>query len=217
MDATTPPSTDRVRRFDGVERALHWANAVLFLVLLATAAALFVDPISAWVGRRALVRDIHVWAGLLLPVPPLLAFTVARTPELRADRRRLDRWTAEDRRWLRSLGRDPYARTGKFNPGQKLNAAIVAGSIPVMLATGIVMRWFEPFPLDWRRGATFVHDWLAVALFALIAGHIVLGLLDREALRGILRGNVSDAWTRRRHPAWLHDDEDEGEPAAVRR
>jgi formate dehydrogenase subunit gamma len=243
MDATTPPpepfprsggefpavsagnsppdrgvgggETRRVRRFDGVERALHWATAVLFLVLLATAAALFVDPISRVVGRRALVRDVHVWAGLLLPVPGLLAFTVGRTAELLADRRRLDRWTAEDRRWLRSLGRDPYARTGKFSPGQKLNAAIVAGSVPVMLATGVVMRWFEPFPLDWRRGATFVHDWLAVALFLLIAGHILLGLADREALRGIVRGTVSDAWARKHHPAWL--DEEEGADLSVRR
>lgn len=212
MDATTPPSAeppDRIPRFDGVERALHWANAVLFLVLLATAAALFVDPVSRLVGRRALVRDVHVVAGLLLPVPWLVAFTVARTPALAADRRRFDRWTADDRRWLRSLARDPYARTGKFNPGQKLNAAVVAGSVPVMLGTGIVMRWFEPFPLDWRRGATFVHDWLSVVLFVLIAGHIVFGLADREALRGIVGGTVTRDWARRRHPAWA--DEDEGE------
>lgn len=169
------------RRFDGVERALHWANAALFFVLLGTAAALFVDPVSTWVGRRALVRDVHVAAGLLLPVPWLLAFTVGRTPMLLADRHRLDRWTADDWRWLRSLGRDPYASVDKFNPGQKLNAAIVAGSVPVMLGTGIVMRWFEPFPLDWRRGATFVHDWLAVALFLLVVGHVAL------ATRSLLR------------------------------
>lgn len=214
MDAPTPPSTERIARFDGVERALHWANAVLFLVLLATAAALFLDPVSRLVGRRELVRDVHVLAGLLLPVPWLLAFTVGRTPELLADRRRLDRWTAEDRRWLRSLGRDPYAQTGKFNPGQKLNAAVTAGAVPVMLGTGVVMRWFEPFPLDWRRGATFVHDWLAVVLFLLITGHILIGLADRQALRGIVTGTVSRDWARRRHPAW-GDEEDAG--VALRR
>jgi len=171
---TTSLSADAAPRFDAVEKALHWANAALFFVLLATAAALFVDPISTWVGRRALVRDVHVLAGLLLPVPWLLAFGVARTPALLADVRRLDRWTADDRRWLRSLGRDPYAAVDKFNPGQKLNAAMVAGAVPVMLGTGVIMRWFEPFPLDWRRGATFVHDWLAVVLFFLIVGHVAL-------------------------------------------
>ena len=212
MSATTPPpdpsfrsgGEGRVWRFDAVERALHWANAVLFLVLLATAAALFVDPISTWVGRRALVRDVHVWSGLLLPVPWLLAYTVFRTPALLADTRRVNRWA-------------PGRRTGKFNPGQKLNAAIVVGSIPVMLATGVIMRWFEPFPLDWRRGATFVHDWLAVALFLLIAGHIVLGLVDREALRGIVRGHVSAAWARQHHPAWCDEEEPADAEVAVRR
>jgi formate dehydrogenase subunit gamma len=171
-------------RFDAVERALHGANAVLFFVLLGTAAALFVDPVSTWVGRRALVRDVHVVSGLLLPVPWLLAFTVARTPGLLADVRRLDRWTADDWRWLRSLGRHPDARVDRFNAGQKLNAAIVAGAVPVMLGTGAVMRWFEPFPIDWRRGATFVHDWLAVALFVLIVGHVALAL---RAMRAGLR------------------------------
>ena len=191
MAATTArpaEASERLLRFDRVERALHWANAVLFFVLLATAAALFVDPISTWIGRRALVRDVHVVSGLLLPVPWLLAFTVGRTPLLLADRRRLDRWTAEDWRWLRSLGRDPYARVDKFNPGQKLNAALVAGSIPVMLGTGVIMRWFEPFPLDWRRGATFVHDWLAVVLFALIVGHVVLALAHPARLRAMWSG-----------------------------
>ncbi|HEX2039602.1 MAG TPA: cytochrome b/b6 domain-containing protein [Acidimicrobiales bacterium] len=185
--AVRPPAGESWRRngegsrFDGVEKALHWANAALFFALMATAVALFVDPVSVWIGRRALVRDLHVAAGVLLPVPWLLAFTVGRTPMLLADVRRLDRWTDVDWRWLRSLGRDPYLEVGKFNPGQKLNAALVAGSVPVMLGTGAIMRWFEPFPLDWRRGATFVHDWLAVLLFALVVGHAVL------ATRALLR------------------------------
>ena len=197
---TTSPSADPRRsacqneeeseelRFDGVERALHWANAVLFFVLLGTAAALFVDPISTWVGRRALVRDVHVVSGLLLPVPWLLAFTVGRTPALLADRRRLDRWTTDDWRWLRSLGRDPYVRVDRFNPGQKLNAAVVAGSIPVMLGTGVIMQWFEPFPLDWRRGATFVHDWLAVVLFVLVVGHVAFAFAHPARLRAMWSG-----------------------------
>ena len=37
-------------------------------------------------------------------------------------------------------------RLGKFNPGQKLNAAFIAGAAIVMLATGSIMKWFEPVP-----------------------------------------------------------------------
>ena len=49
-----------------------------------------------------------------------------------------------------------------------------------MLGTGIIMRWFEPFPLDWRTGATFVHDWFAIGLFVAVLGHIGLALADPE-------------------------------------
>lgn len=160
-------------RFDRVEVLLHWSTAALFFVLLATGAALYVDVLSAWVGRRGLVREVHVVAGLLLPAPALVALTVARTPALVADVRRLERWPR---------GRTPRAQ--KFTNGQRVFAAVVVGAVPVMLATGVVLRWFSPFPLDWRTGATFVHDWLAVVLFALVAGHTVLGaralLSDRD-------------------------------------
>jgi formate dehydrogenase subunit gamma len=196
----------RLRRFDGAERFLHWATAALFLVLTATAAVLYLAPLSAAVGRRPLVRDVHVVAGLLLPAPWLVARGGLRSPALRADVRRLARWDAADRRWLRSAGRDPFVRLGKFHPLQKLNAAFTAGTIPVMLATGAVMRWFEPFPLEWRTGATFVHDWLAVVLAVVVMIHIGKALADREAMGGMLRGSVRARWARRHHPGW-HDEE----------
>ncbi|MGH9152290.1 MAG: cytochrome b/b6 domain-containing protein [Acidimicrobiales bacterium] len=174
----------RLRCFDGAERFLHWATAALFLVLLATAAALYLAPLSAAVGRRPLVRDIHVAAGLLLPVPWVVARGVVDSAALRADVRLLARWDAGDGRWLRSLGRDPFARPGKFHPLQKLNAAFTAGTIGVMLGTGVVMRWFDPFPLAWRTGATFVHDWLALAVAVVVAVHVAKALSDGEAMRG---------------------------------
>lgn len=192
-------------RFDGSERALHWASAALFLVLLATAAALYVAPLSAVVGRRPLVRDVHVIAGLLLPLPWLVARFGPWSAMLRADVRVLARWDGHDRRWMRSLGRDPFARLGKFHPLQKLNAAFTAGAIPVMLATGVVMRWFDPFPLNWRTGATFVHDWVSLGLFVTVTIHIAKALSDRDALGGMWGGSVSARWARRRHPRW-HDE-----------
>jgi formate dehydrogenase subunit gamma len=185
------PSTEaEAPRFDRVERWFHWANAVLFLVLLATAAALYLDPVSRLVGRRALVRDVHVYSGVLLPVLWVLVLGPLRTASLRADVARLNRWTADDRRWARSWGRDPTVQLGKFHPGQKLNAAIVAGAVPVMVGTGAVMRWFTPFPLAWRTGATFVHDWLAVVVFAFTVGHIAKALSHPSALRAMWSGSA---------------------------
>lgn len=195
----------RLSRFDLNERLLHWANAVLFLVLMATAAVLYVGPLSTIVGRRVLVRDIHVWAGLLLPVPYIVARAGPWSSRLKADVRRLARFDAHDRRFVRTLGRDRSARLGKFHPGQKLNAAFTAGSIPVLLATGVIMRWFGPFPLSWRTGATFVHDWVALGLYVTVAIHIVKATSDRQAMSAMWGGTVSDRWARTHHPRWHED------------
>ena len=188
MDATTlrpePAAAPPAPRFSGGERALHWVNAAWFLVLLGTASALYVGPVSVLVGRRDLVKWIHVIAGLTLPIPLLLA--ALRSPAFRADARRLNRFTAEDWKWLRRRPTKP----GKFNAGQKLNAAFVAGSIPVMLATGSIMKWFHPFALSWRTGATFVHDVIAIMLFIVIVGHIAKALSDKPKLDEMLRGRT---------------------------
>jgi formate dehydrogenase subunit gamma len=201
-----PPEQGRLARFDGIERAVHWTNATLFLILLATGSALYVGPISTLVGRRELMKTIHVYSGLLLPLPLLIGLLLSRRrTQFRDDVRRLNRWGGDDGRWLRSLGRAPQTRLGKFNPGQKLNAAFVAGSIPVMLATGSIMRWYKPFPLTWRTGATFVHDWIAVGLFFAITGHILIALGDQQALVGMVGGKVDATWARRHCPLWYEE------------
>jgi formate dehydrogenase subunit gamma len=177
-----PPVAAAPPRFSGGERALHWVNATLFIVLLLTASALYVGGVSAFVGRRELVKWIHVIAGLALPIPLLVA--ALRSPAFRADAGRLNRWTRDDWSWIR---RRPH-KVGKFNAGQKANAAFVAGAIPVMLVTGAIMKWFGPFPLSWRTGSTFVHDLFAIALFIVIVGHIVKALSEPDKLREMWRG-----------------------------
>ncbi|HVA74163.1 MAG TPA: cytochrome b/b6 domain-containing protein [Acidimicrobiales bacterium] len=223
MAVTTRPPEPRpgarggtsLLRFDAVERAVHWVNAALFGVLIATGAALYIAPLESIVGRRALVENIHVYCGLALPVPLVVALAGSWGRALRADLVRLNRWSDADRDWMRTLlrgGRDRWrlldgARIGKFNPGQKLNAAFVAGAGLVMLATGIVMRWYHPYPLGWRTGATFVHDWLSLAVGLVVVGHVGMALRDPDALRSIWTGRVPGSWARRHAPAWLEDED----------
>ncbi|MGQ0833050.1 MAG: cytochrome b/b6 domain-containing protein [Microthrixaceae bacterium] len=194
-----------VVRFDRAERWLHWVNAALFLTLLATGMTLYIGSLSAIVGRRVLVKDVHVISGLLLPVPLLLAYAGRWRDGLRRDVRRFSRWSSDDRRWLRSFGRRGRERMGKFNAGQKLNAIFVAGCIPLTLVTGSIMRWFEPFPLAWRTGATFVHDWLALALLVVVIGHIGKALTEPIALRAMRTGSVPADHVRRHHPRWWRE------------
>ncbi len=204
-------ASGRVVRFDVVERALHWCTATVTAVLVVTGFVLYVPSLSSWVGRRALLRDLHVGAGLVLPWPFVAAYAGPWRVALRRDVHRLARWSGDDVDWLRSLGRRARDRTGKFNAGQKANAVFVAAALPVMAATGSIMRWFEPFPLSWRTGATFVHDSLALLLAAVLAGHVAKALSDPVALSAMVRGWVPRSVVDRHHPRWAAELEVEGE------
>jgi formate dehydrogenase subunit gamma len=193
-------------RFDRVERAAHWANAALFLVLMVTALPLYFGPIGGFVVRRALVAEIHTFAGVALPVPLAISLAGPWGARMRRDVARMSRWTREETRWLRTFGGRTVHSPEKFNPGQKLNGVFTAGAILVMLASGSILRWFSPFPVSWRTGATFVHDVLAAAIFAVVAGHVLLALSHPESLRSMLTGRISVAWARRHAAAWLAEE-----------
>jgi formate dehydrogenase subunit gamma len=201
---TRPKPEEPLLRFDRVERLVHWTNASLFGILMLTGAALYAGPISVLVGNREFVRGLHVWSGLLLPIPLLVGIAGRHGTRLRVDLGRLNRWSHDDRRWFRRRQRADLA-LGKFNPGQKVNAAFIGGAAIVMLATGSIMKWFEPFPIDWRTGATFVHDWFALGLWAAVLGHIWFALRDGDALDSMIGGTVPAAWARKKAPLWYEE------------
>ncbi len=201
MAATTPPSSDQIRRFSAGERWAHLALAAFMLVLITSAAVLYVDPLSTLVGRRALLSTVHLWAGLLLPLPLILA--VVLSPAFRADASRLNRFVPADWVWLRrALRGDVSGPSGKFNAGQKLNSAFVVAAALIMFITGLMMHFFALVPDDLRTGATFVHDVFALFIMLVSAGHIWMAWNDPRARRGLRTGYVSRDWARSKHPLW---------------
>ncbi len=189
-----------LHRFTRMQRWVHRTTAALMGVCVATASVLYIGPLSILVGRRHLVETVHVYAGIALPLPMLIGGLSAA---YRHDLGLLNRFTAADWAWLRSRdrrgGRIPI---GKFNPGQKLNAAFVAGSVLVMFGTGLLMRYGNSWPVRWRTGATFVHDWLAYAVVIVATGHIWFASRDPVARTGMRTGVVPRCWARREHPGW---------------
>lgn len=205
----TPPAD--LLRFSRAERWVHRSTAALLGVCVLTAAMLSVGPLSVLVGRRHLVGLVHVYTGLVLPVPMLAGWLSAA---FRRDCRLLDRFTRADWAWLRSrTRRDGRITVGKFNAGQKLNAAFSAGAILVLLGTGLVMRWADGWPVSSRTGATFVHDWLAFGLVVVLAGHVWFARRDPVARGGMRTGSVPRAWARREHAGWAREVETEADDA----
>jgi len=203
MTSTSPSVSDHpasLRRFTRAERWVHRATGLLMGTCLVTAFALYYGPVSLAVGHRHGVELVHVWAGYALAVPLLLGLL---SSAYRADLRVLNRFTREDWRWLRSRNRrDGSFEVGKFNAGQKLNAALTAGSVVVLVGTGTLMFWTGLVRLAWRTGATFVHDWFALGLGLLVLGHLWFAIADPQAREGMRTGRVWRSWAEREHPAW---------------
>ena len=202
MPRPSETSTNSLKRFTRAER---WAHRVLALdlgILLITAAFLYLPDLSVLIGNRPVLRSIHVYAGFALPVPVILAFAFRA---FRDDASRLNRFTRNDWDWLRSrdrrTGRIPV---GKFNAGQKLNASFTLGGIIVMLATGLIM--FGLALDDWRTGATFVHDWLALLIAIVAIGHMWMAYSDPVARLGLRTGSVPTSWARRDHGQWAEQE-----------
>jgi formate dehydrogenase subunit gamma len=202
----------RILRFDRVQRAAHWANALLFGILMATALPLYFGSLADVVGRRHLVAQIHLWAGIALPIPMIVSLLGPWGARMRRDVRRINRWRREEISWLRSRSRVP-TELDKFNPGQKLNAIFTSGAIVIMLATGSVLQWFRFFPVTWRTGATFVHDVLAFTIFVVVFGHILFAVTHPESMRSMIKGWVTESWAARHAAAWLKEDRPEASVA----
>jgi formate dehydrogenase subunit gamma len=190
-------------RFTRAERWVHRTLGVLMGVLLVTGAIMFFPDLSSIVGNRQIVSTVHEIAGWLAPVPLILALF---SRAFRKDAGLLNRFMPGDWEWLRSRDRrSGRVRVGKFNAGQKLNASLTLGAVVVLFGTGMVMFWSSLFSDSIRTGATFVHDWVALALGILVLGHIWMALNDATARAGMRTGSVPEAWAVREHPAWAEE------------
>jgi formate dehydrogenase subunit gamma len=193
-----------VRRFSRTERAVHWVHASAFLVLLGSGLVLYLPSLAAAVGRRPLVKEVHLVTALAWALALLAVLVLGDRKGLRATARELDVFDADDRRWLR--GR--RAPQGRFNAGQKLNAALTA-AFALLFAVSGVLLWLGERDTRFRFDSTIVlHDVLTYLSVALLAGHLYLAVIHpatRHALRGITLGTVREDWAREHHPKWPTD------------
>jgi formate dehydrogenase subunit gamma len=193
-----------VRRFSRTERALHWVHASAFLVLLGSGLVLYLPSLAAEIGRRPLVKDVHLFTALAWAVALVSVFVLGDRRGLRVTARELDVFDVDDRRWLR--GR--RAPQGRFNAGQKLNAALTA-AFAVLLAVSGVLLWLGERDTRFRFDSTIVlHDVVAYLSVGLLAGHLYLAVIHpttRHALRGMTVGTVREDWARQHHAKWPTD------------
>jgi formate dehydrogenase subunit gamma len=177
-----------VRRFSRTERTLHWVNAAGFLLLLGTGLILYLPRLSVLVGRRPLMKDMHLWGGI--GWISALAIVVVL-----GDRRGV----------LRTARELEVLEPSRFNVGQKVNALLNAAFALLFLVSGLLL-WLGERDTTFRFTSTvLLHDILMYAALTLLAGHLYLALIHpatRHSLRGITRGTVREDWAKRHYPRW---------------
>jgi len=218
---TTPPAgstlvgrgqSPKILRFLQSERFLHWALAVPFVLLYATALMMVI----LWSEPQPRhVRTAFAWAhrifglGLLL-FPPIALFR--GRSQWRTHLANLKEgwiWNRDDLRWLILFPRaalDSRIRLpdqGKFNAAEKLNFMMVSVAYPLYVITGLLI---------WMPGIAFVpwlaHSVMAVLGIPLVVGHILMATVNpgtRVGLSGMVTGWVDREWAKHHYHRWYRE------------
>jgi formate dehydrogenase subunit gamma len=190
-----------LRRFSRTERAVHWVHAAAFVLLLATGLALYLPSLAELVGRRPLLKTIHVYTAAAWVIALVLVVVLGDRRSLRATVREVDLFDRDDRAWLR--GRRPPQ--GRLNAGQKVNTILTA-VFALMFALSGFFLWYGERNTRFRFAQTIlIHDWLTYISFVLFIGHLYLSLISprtRHSMSGITRGWVDEDWAHKHHAKW---------------
>lgn len=191
-----------VPRFSATERTLHWIHATAFFILLGTGLMLYLPNLSEAVGRRPLLKNIHVYTAVAWAILLVATFAFGDREGVRRTAHEINLFDEDDRLWLRRRPRPQ----GRFNAGQKLNTAVTA-SFAILFAVSGTLLWLGERDSTFRFASTItLHDTLTYASIVLVTGHLYLALIypaTRESLRGITTGSVRYDWARRHHPKWI--------------
>jgi formate dehydrogenase subunit gamma len=191
-----------VERFTLTERLLHWIHASAFFVLLGSGLVLYLPRLSAAVGRRPLIKDVHFWTGISWAGAILLVSVLGNRRALADTIREIDLFDRDDARFLTGRTSSPQ---GRFNAGQKVNAILTAAFAVLFFVSGLLL-WYGEQDTRFRLGGTvYLHDALMYVSLVIVAGHLYLALVHpvtRHALRGMTLGTVREDWARAHHPKW---------------
>lgn len=192
----------RIERFTRTERAVHWIHAASFLAMLATGLVLYIPAWSSWIGRRHLVKNVHLITAVVWVIAIAVVIIVGNRKALARTWRDAETIDADDRRWL--TGRK--APQGRMNAGQKLNTIITVAFAVLFLVTGFLLWLGERDHRFLFAGTGALHDLLTFVSIAILVGHLYLALVHkstRHALRGMVKGDVNLEWAESHHSKWV--------------
>src|SRR5260370_42114604 len=200
---------DHVLRYNLRERLTHWVAAGSYIYLLLTGLA-FLSPWLFWIavilGGAPVSRMLHPWAGLVFFGSVLYMYKLWAAQM---------RNTAVDRAWWKAVRYystnqdDKMPPAGRYNAGQKFLFWGFFWSALFLLLSGVVL-WFPEY-ISWnlrflRYLAVLIHPAAALLTIGLFMIHLYMGLFaERGAFDSVIRGDVSETFAKRYHPAWYKE------------
>jgi len=200
-------SPNELQRYDDRTRMNHWAIALLFFLAALSGLAFFHPSLyflSALFGGGSWDRILHPYFGLFMFVSFLGLFLRLKHENI---------LNAQDKAWLDQAGemfkgnKEGMPPVGKYNAGQKLVFWLMAGSLLVLLVTGVLFwhAWFPHFPIWARRIGVLLHAVSAVVLVLTVIVHVYAAIWVKGTTRAMTRGTVTRGWARMNHPLWYED------------
>jgi formate dehydrogenase subunit gamma len=192
-----------LQRYNAHERANHWVAGISFILLALSGLAFFHPaffPLAQLFGGGVWARILHPFIGVLMALSFLGLFFRFKS---------LNKMTPADKEWLSRMkemaqGNDhDLPEQGKYNGGQKMMFWVLAISMLLLTASGIVMwRAYFDLPVNLVRLAVVIHAATAVVMIAMVFIHVYAAIWVKGTVRAMWYGTVTRAWAKQHHRAW---------------
>lgn len=203
---------------------LHWFNATVWLVELATGVALVSSPyfrvapqwyinfVQGLFRSRADMLHFHIVVGVTWIIVFVIYGTFGWQTYLHKEV--LQREIALDRDdidWLRIRALNILKRTntplppqGIYNAGQKLFAFLVYAMIPIVMITGLIMA-FHLISATAVAWAIIIHFFAVAMVVSGLMIHVYMGAVfpeEKPAFFSMISGTVDELYAYRHHFKW---------------
>jgi formate dehydrogenase subunit gamma len=205
-----PPTGRKILRFTLMDRMVHWATAISFVILAVSGLIMLFGKtvllpligytLFSWLATIS--KDLHNFVGPLFAVCVVLMFVHFVKDNLPA---------RGDGEWIRRFGgmfSDREVPSGKINALEKIwfwAGACVLGII--VSATGFILD-FPNFDQTRQtmQAANIIHSIGAILFMLGALGHIYMGTIGMTgAYDGMRYGYVDEEWAKEHHEYWYND------------
>lgn len=207
---------ERIKRFSLPFRIAHWINAFAFFMLYLTGLPMyteFFDWLYPILGGPASGRLMHRIFGIMFIIPTI--FMILTDPKSFFHWiKSMFIWKKEDFAFFLPFAKEFFGKHAKipkqdfYNAGEKLNSILQVVTAILLIGSGFMMWFPQLLPYAFQVWAYPIHNMSFGLAAAVIVGHIYLSTLGpggKDALRGMIKGDVPEDFAKEHHGKWYDE------------